>query len=419
MPSTASKSKDSFKKSTSKDVRPVSAPCPPRHDTQMILKPTNPVFLYLHNLLLPYIMSQFTNQFIRSFQLLFQIDVDNNKIKNTLIANFWHKYFVISSQLGEDIFYFIPLLFWYADPKITMSFMTNFVVILVFGQIFKDFFCLPRPPAVYKDDKVVIKIAKLEVGHSTEPGFPSTHSMSSLLPLAVVLFINREFKECIVTHHFILTGFYSISVIFSRLYLGVHSLVDIVGGLFIGIVLLITLYFYGDNFNEIMYKSPNGCYYITFLVILFLTLYPRARPWTSSYSTSSIVFGTWMGSALSLWYCKNYYTITIDNMIKASVDSYNYSYSNCITLFYRGSIGGVIFILVYIISRYIALAILLKLYDTKLIVPNENELFDVFGEVVPSKKAYYVDIPKNLIVYGCLGAVCVFTPVAWKYLDLI
>ena len=38
--------------------------------------------------------------------------------------------------------------------------------------------------------------------------------------------------------------------------------------------------------------------------------------------------------------------------------------------------------------------------------------------VVPSKKAYYVDIPKNLIVYGCLGAVCVFTPVAWKYLDL-
>jgi len=238
--------------------------------------------------------------------------------------------------------------------------------------------------------------------------------------LAVVLAINRKFNGNIYTHHYVLTGFYSISVIFSRLYLGVHSLVDITGGLLLGITLLISLYFCGDYVDEIVYNNSNGLYLIVLLTILFLTVYPRARPWTSSYSTSSIVFGTWMGSALSLWYCRNKYSIKIDEyMIKAANDSYNYSYNNLNTLLYRGIVGGMIFLFVYVVSRFIALSLLLKLFDSKIIVPHNRELLDVFGEVVQPKKAYYVDVPKNLIVYGCLGVVCVFTPLAWTYLGLI
>jgi hypothetical protein len=64
-----------------------------------------------------------------------------------------HIYFKAASMMGEEVFAFIPLLFWIV-PELALPYMTHFGIILTLGQLLKDLLMLPRPPS--KHSKVRI-----------------------------------------------------------------------------------------------------------------------------------------------------------------------------------------------------------------------------------------------------------------------
>jgi uncharacterized protein YceK len=96
---------------------------------------------------------------------------------------------------------------------------------------------------------------------------------------------------------------YALSVALSRLYLGVHSLLDVGGGLLLGTLLLALLHRHGDAVDRIYTHPTPGTVVACFIIAGgVLGVYPRPAPWSVSYLTACTVVGTWVGLALALWW---------------------------------------------------------------------------------------------------------------------
>ncbi|KAK0497797.1 phosphatidic acid phosphatase type 2/haloperoxidase [Armillaria luteobubalina] len=125
-------------------------------------------------------------------------------------------YFVYTSYLGTDSFFLVVLpAFFFLGYD---DFGRGLLMILALGgyasSSCKDLFCSPRPfsPASLRD-------------HHMEYGFPSTHTtQSSSIALYFLLRISPA--------HYPHLGIYAFSIIFGRLYTGMHTFTDcIVGGI--------------------------------------------------------------------------------------------------------------------------------------------------------------------------------------------
>ena len=89
-------------------------------------------------------------------------------------------------------------------------------------SVLKDLFCVPRP---FSPPLVRLSTGK----HGIEYGFPSTHSTTSV---SMCLFLCDLFVDSQITRAALV--FLAGSVVFGRAYTGMHSMVDIGVGSFIG-----------------------------------------------------------------------------------------------------------------------------------------------------------------------------------------
>jgi membrane-associated phospholipid phosphatase len=276
------------------------------------------IFKSVHDLLEPSVLSPTSNLLIVKFQQLCGIS-KSGTVNNTLLYYF----FKFSSSLGEDMLYF-PLLYWFYFD-IGKSFGTNFLCLLLTGQIVKDLIHLPRPPTQFKikleegisdkNEKVLtdidgfqtLTIAKLEHHFGTEYGFPSTHTLCGLIPTAIVLTAYRKgaIESSLLPSCLRGSALFLLCVACSRLYVGVHSICDLLGGFTIGLFVLATTYYGSDAFDELVYEHKFGLVFVFCFVIHFVVAYPRTTPWRASFGTASLIVGIWTGIAVSLWYGYN------------------------------------------------------------------------------------------------------------------
>lgn len=111
----------------------------------------------------------------------------------------------------------MPLLIWLAFP-VAVPFVTNFMVLLIVGQLAKDCLMLPRPlspPTCPAEERVV----KLDSRFETEYGMPSTHTISGFLPQVVMLALSRLCGVEFSAAAWAVSAVYTSSVALSRLYL--------------------------------------------------------------------------------------------------------------------------------------------------------------------------------------------------------
>lgn len=196
--------------------------------------PSSIVVSKLRKAFYPFATSPSGCQVVASFQKICGVHPSTGTPSNP----FLHAYFKIASALGEEIFFLIPVL-WWLNYQIACNFMHRFMILLMTGQLLKDILTLPRPTEA-KDGQVGIH--RLEKLFETEYGFPSTHTISGLLPITV--YIDLVYMNIVpepTAGPVILCIIWLMSMMGSRLYLGVHSPFDIAGGLFIGVFLTVVL----------------------------------------------------------------------------------------------------------------------------------------------------------------------------------
>lgn len=107
-------------------------------------------------------------------------------------------------------------------------------VLFYTGNFLKDLLCLPRP--------LTPPVLCLEQEYSAEYGLPSIHAMGTFVPLYCLLkaLPSPSASIAAVSSHpyWSLWLLFATSVCASRLYLGVHSLPDLVAGLSLGTLFL-------------------------------------------------------------------------------------------------------------------------------------------------------------------------------------
>ncbi|KAG2340309.1 hypothetical protein BDR05DRAFT_984137 [Suillus weaverae] len=148
-------------------------------------------------------------------------------------------YFLYSSTLGTHTFFMIglPLTFFFGYEELGRG----LVIVLASGvyvvSFLKDLVCSPRPLAP--------PVTRLTIGtHHLEYGFPSTHSTNSV---SMALFIFGYVRHAYIQSTGIsssiyyasctLLMIYAVTVVFGRLYTGMHSFTDCTVGVFLGVII--------------------------------------------------------------------------------------------------------------------------------------------------------------------------------------
>ena len=273
----------------------------------------HPIFLRTHRVLLPAIIAAQSNRFIAKFQRICGIS-ENGTITNYPL----YLFFKLASQVGEDVI-ILPFIVWFA-VEAGPSFIAHLFIMLMSSQVLKDLLLLPRPPELFVDtatpfnDRREISITKLEGKFGTEYGFPSSHTVSGLLPMAYLVIIHNQ-GHVVGWNQIIASVVFVVCVAASRLYVGVHSPADLCGGAVLGVLLLAlsSYYKFVDVFVMLTMTNVWSLFVCANIVVFFLYCYPRADPWRASFGTAALILGFWLGGALSFIYLKWYYAMNLSD----------------------------------------------------------------------------------------------------------
>lgn len=221
-------------------------------------------------------------------------------------------YFAWSANLASHTFYvlMLPLPTWFGGGPI----LRDLVYVLGFGIYitgnFKDFMCLPRPrsPPLHR--------ITMSSYTAQEYGWPLSHSANAT---AVTLILYRklfEIRDQLSEATFIALsiGFfiYYFSLIFGRLYCGMHGFFDILFGSLIGLAMFLFRVFYGEAWDAWLLQSPRndsiiGC--LTTLAIILggyvFLIHIHSEPVDDCpcFDDSVAFVGVLIGLDLSHWAC--------------------------------------------------------------------------------------------------------------------
>jgi len=186
----------------------------------------------------------------------------NTKVAR-LLESFIDNFFIGVTELGSELFYmiFLPPIFWCLNKKfgfrlIYISLLAGFLTALT-----KNVADTSRPPEKYWKVK------------PESPGFPSGHTFG---PTALWGYLSVKLKSRII----LVFGITIVALVsISRLYLGVHYPIDVIGGLVFGIGLVIGFLYFEPRItqkvNELTFgqKLALGIIVPAFLSLLaFLSL---------------------------------------------------------------------------------------------------------------------------------------------------
>ncbi|XP_015591575.1 sphingosine-1-phosphate phosphatase 2-like [Cephus cinctus] len=220
---------------------------------------------------------------------------DSEKLCYVITNYFWYYLFLFGTELGDEIFYsaFIPFWFWNIDGAVGRRVVLVWAVIMTIGQALKDILCWPRPacpPAI-----------RLQNKWSQEYGMPSTHAMIGVsIPFSVVLFTMNRYIYSFPTGCAV-AFLWCTLVCTSRLYLGMHTVLDVIVGLALAILLMLPLVPLVDFMD--FYFLTNDWALVALIAITIATIvyYPCSDRWTPTRGDTTMVVSVTAGVHFGAW----------------------------------------------------------------------------------------------------------------------
>ncbi|XP_034826913.1 sphingosine-1-phosphate phosphatase 2-like [Maniola hyperantus] len=226
-----------------------------------------------------------------------------------LISNrFWYYLFVLGTALGDEIFYatFIPFWFWNIDGAVGRRVVLVWTVVMYIGQGFKDIIRWPRPGYPVK---------KLQQKWAIEYGMPSTHAMVGVsIPFSVLLYTMDRYQYPMQWGLLIAVAWCTLICV-SRVYLGMHSVLDIAAGLLLSSLLLVVLIPAVDKLDGFLLTSHWSPLLVVSISILAIVYHPQSDKWTPTRGDTTMIVSVCAGILTGAW--TNY---QLGHMVASSAD---------------------------------------------------------------------------------------------------
>ncbi|KAK3304160.1 phosphatidic acid phosphatase type 2/haloperoxidase [Chaetomium strumarium] len=211
-------------------------------------------------------------------------------------------YFAITANLGTHTFFmvFLPILFWCGFRE----FGKGLVHILASGVFFtgfiKDMCSLPRPLSPPLQRITMSGSAALEYG------FPSTHSANAVsVAVYGMLMLRRDTNTLSPTTTLALEGlayFYALSIVFGRLYCGMHGFVDVIIGSLTGAAISLVEFYYAPGVEAWLYSSSYlAPLAIALLIIVLVRVHPEPADDCPCFDDSVAFAGVMIGVEGGTW----------------------------------------------------------------------------------------------------------------------
>ncbi|XP_075782497.1 serine/threonine-protein phosphatase 2A 56 kDa regulatory subunit epsilon isoform isoform X7 [Pelodiscus sinensis] len=309
--------------------------------------------------------------------------------------------FSLGTELGNELFYilFFPFCIWNLDAWVGRRLIIVWVWVMYLGQCTKDVIRWPRPASP--------PVVKLEVFYNSEYSMPSTHAMSgTAIPLALVLLSYGRWQYPLV-YGLILAICWCSLVCFSRIYMGMHSILDVIAGFLYAILILVVFHpavDLIDNFNLTYKHAP--------LIIISLHLVLGVfsftlDTWSTSRGDTAQILGSGAGVA-----CGSHFNYMFGLMQDPSPNALPLiPPSITVTLFGKAILRLLIGVIVLLLTR-----IVMK----KITVPLACKIFGIpCNDIRQARQRMEVELPYRYITYGMVGfSLMVLVPSLFLFIGL-
>ncbi|KAL2222163.1 sphingoid base-phosphate phosphatase [Thermoascus aurantiacus ATCC 26904] len=212
-------------------------------------------------------------------------------------------YFAFTANLGTHTFFIVclPILFWCGHTSLGRGIIHILACGVFFSGFLKDLLCLPRPLSPPLQRITMSGSAALEYG------FPSTHSTNAVSVAVYCLSLLNSPDTTVSTVKNIilqvLLYIYAFSIVFGRLYCGMHGFVDVIVGSCLGAFIAFLRYSYGEMYDQWILSATVKEVAIVVLIILFLVrIHPEPADDCPCFDDSVAFAGVMLGSETAYWH---------------------------------------------------------------------------------------------------------------------
>ncbi|XP_058911232.1 sphingosine-1-phosphate phosphatase 2 isoform X2 [Kogia breviceps] len=225
-----------------------------------------------------------------------RVAVPQAYVQKYIVKNYFYYYlFRFSATLGQEVFYitFLPFTHWNIDPYLSRRLTIIWVLVMYIGQVAKDVLKWPRPfsPPVVKLEKRVI----------AEYGMPSTHAMAATAISFTLLISTMDRYQYPFVLGLMMAVVFSALVSLSRLYTGMHTVLDVLGGILITAILIVLTYPAWTLIDRLDSASP--LFPVCVLVVPFFLCYnyPVSDYYSPTRADTTTVMAAGAGVTVGFW----------------------------------------------------------------------------------------------------------------------